>query len=75
MSGDRTRKGKDRLAGLGGLVLVGMTAAVSFWLARPPRPLPADAAADRFAAGRAMRDVVELSRRPRPIGSAAHQAA
>ncbi len=75
MSEQRRRERNERVAGLGGLVLVGLTAAASLWLAGPPRPLPADAAADRFAAGRAMADVRELARERRPLGSPGHQAA
>jgi hypothetical protein len=70
----QSRRG-ERVAGAAGLALIALTAVGSLWLARPPRPLPADAATARFAAGRAMADVAELARGPRPIGSPAHAAA
>ncbi len=44
------------------------------WLAihaqNPPPPLPAHAAADRFAAGRAQKHVEAIARAPHPMGSA-----
>jgi hypothetical protein len=75
MSAERRSDAGERLAGAAGLALVALTAALSLWLARPPRPLPAAAAAHRFAAGRALVDVRELARQPRPPGSAGHRAA
>lgn len=41
----------------------------------PPRPLHADAPAERFSAARAMRDVEALGAAPHPIGSAANARA
>ena len=75
MRSDSARTSHERWAGAAGLVSMGLTAVLSIWLAQAPRPLAAAAADDRFAAGRAMVDVRELSRVPRPIGSAAHAAA
>lgn len=75
MGVDRESGSGERAAGLAGLALMALTAAAALWLAGPPPPLPADTAADRFAAARAMRDVAELSRQPRPLGSPAHAAA
>ncbi len=75
MSEEGLGRARERLAGAAGLALVALAAALSLWLARPPRPLPAAAAAHRFAAGRALIDVRELARQPRPVGSPGHRAA
>ena len=75
MRAERDGSGIERLAGGAGLLLVGLSGMLSLWLAGPPRPLPVDAARDRFAAGRAMVDVGELARHRRPLGSAGHAAA
>lgn len=53
------------LAVLAGLVL-------AFWTEQPPHPLPADAPARVFSAGRAMADVTKMGARPHPTGSAAN---
>ena len=47
---------------------------LSFAAARPPSPLPADAAEGRFSAGRAMADVRVIAREPHPTGSVANDA-
>lgn len=39
------------------------------WASLPPRPLPASAAPELFSAGRAMRDIADLSHAPHPTGS------
>jgi hypothetical protein len=58
------------LAGtLVGAILLGFAAA------QPPSPLPADAPADRFSAGRAMADVRVIAREPHPSGSVANDVA
>ncbi len=44
--------------------------AVGFMASQPPAPLAPDAPANLFSAGRAMADVKEMSRAPRPTGSA-----
>ena len=44
-------------------------AIVGFAAAQPPAPRPASAAADQFAAGRAMADVRIIARAPHPVGS------
>jgi hypothetical protein len=46
-------------------------AALTIWLLRPPRPVPADAPATEFSAYRARRDVAVVARQRHPIGSAA----
>jgi hypothetical protein len=46
-------------------------AALTIWLLRPPRPVPADAPAAEFSAGRAGRDVAVVARQRHPLGSAA----
>ncbi|MBC7522519.1 MAG: M20/M25/M40 family metallo-hydrolase [Sandarakinorhabdus sp.] len=54
------------------LVLVAtlvMAAIIGFAAAAPPAPLPATAAADQFAAGRAMADVREVAKVPHSSGS------
>src|SRR5512136_2469069 len=44
-------------------------------LISPPRPLPVDAPATEFSAGRAMRDLEIITREPHPMGiSPAHAA-
>ncbi len=48
--------------------------ALGFFAAQPPAPLPATAASDRFAAGRAMADVRVIAARPHPTGSRANAA-
>jgi hypothetical protein len=52
-----------------------LAALVSLWIAaraaRPPAPLPADAPAAVFSAGRAMADVRAIAMHPHPVGSAA----
>jgi hypothetical protein len=55
-----------------------ITLVIAIWLAftaaQPPRPLPADAPATAFSAGRAMADVRVIARAPHPTGSAANDA-
>src|SRR5512136_1679492 len=54
---------------LGGIVYITMI------LISPPTPLPADAPATDFSAGRAMRDLEIIAREPHPMGvSPAHAA-
>ena len=55
------------------LPLLGLAlfAALTIWLLRPPRPLPADAPAAEFSAHRAGRDVAVVARQRHPLGSAA----
>jgi hypothetical protein len=55
------------------LPLLGLAlfAALTLWLLRPPRPLPADAPAAEFSAHRAGRDVAVVARQCHPLGSAA----
>lgn len=53
---------------LSGLALF---AALSLWLLRPPRPVPAEAPATEFSAWRAARDVAAVASQPHPLGSAA----
>lgn len=43
---------------------------IGFLASQPPAPLSPDAPANQFSAGRAMADVTEMSRAPRPTGSA-----
>ncbi|HEX4952738.1 MAG TPA: M20/M25/M40 family metallo-hydrolase [Thermoanaerobaculia bacterium] len=50
------------------LIVLAVVAAVNS--VHPPRPLAADAPADRFSAGRAYEQLAEIARAPRPVGSA-----
>jgi hypothetical protein len=54
-----------------GLAYVVLVSGITLWSQRPPRPLPADAPADVFAAERAMRHVEAIAREPHPLGSPA----
>jgi len=55
------------------LPLLGLAlfAALTIWLLRPPRPVPADAPAAEFSAYRAGADVAVVARQRHPLGSAA----
>jgi hypothetical protein len=64
---------KARGRGLAALLLTAVLAAAlaaSFLVT--PKPLPADAPADRFAAGRALADIAVIAREPHPVGSPAN---
>lgn len=52
-----------------------IAALLGFAAAQPPAPLPATAAVDVFAAGRAMADVRAIASVPHPTGSVANDAA
>ena len=49
-------------------------AALVVYLLRPPQPLGADAPANEFAAGRALRDLTVIAQRPHSIGTPANAA-
>jgi hypothetical protein len=49
-----------------------LTMALVVYLIRPPQPVPADAPATAFAAGRAMRDLSLIAKRPHSTGTAAN---
>lgn len=51
------------------LILILLTALISWWASLPPNPKPADAPADQFSAERAMKDLKELARAPHSAGS------
>jgi hypothetical protein len=57
-----------RLLGVWVCLLLGL--AIANLALRTPPPLPANAAADQFSAGRAMADVRAIGGKPHPIGSA-----
>ncbi|EJL33649.1 putative aminopeptidase [Caulobacter sp. AP07] len=57
-----------RLLGVWICLLLGL--AIANLALRTPAPLPANAPADQFSAGRAMADVRAIGRKPHPIGSA-----
>lgn len=57
-----------RLLGVWVCLLLGL--AIANLALRTPPPLPADAPADQFSAGRAMADVRAIGHKPHPIGSA-----
>ena len=44
-------------------------------LTTPPAPLPVDAPAELFSAGRALRDIAAIARAPHPTGTVAHAQA
>jgi hypothetical protein len=52
-------------------VLLAVVAGLALWSDRPPAPVPANAPATGFSAGRAMPIVDDLAREPHPLGSAA----
>ena len=52
------------------LAVLATALVIAIVASRPPAPLPADAPAGVFSAGRAMADVRAISRAPRPTGSA-----
>ncbi len=58
------------------LPLLGLAlfAGLVVWLMRPPRPVPASAAATEFSAYRALADVAVVARQPHPLGSPAQAA-
>ncbi|PZN93165.1 MAG: peptidase M28 [Alphaproteobacteria bacterium] len=56
------------------VVTIVAAALLGVWSVRPPAPLPASAAADRFSAERAMADVRIIARAPHPTGSAENAA-
>lgn len=74
---ERSTAGPGR--GLGFTVVtcavVALTAGLALRASRPPAPLPASVADDRFSAERAMAHVDVLARAPRPLGTEAHRAA
>jgi len=51
------------------LMVILLTALVSWWASLPPTPKPADAPPDQFSAERAMNYLKELARAPHPAGS------
>lgn len=57
------------------LPLLGLAffAALTLYLARPPRPVLASAPATAFSAGRALREVAIIAREPHSIGTPAHE--
>jgi len=57
---------------LGPLAVLLFVGAAVLLLHEPPAPLPADAPATLFSAGRAMADVEVIAREPHPPGSPAH---
>lgn len=58
-----------RFAPLVAVVCVGLCVALSVFVQRPPRPLPANAPADQFSAERALVHIREIAQRPHPLGS------
>ena len=54
------------------LACLGLAAGLAWIASQPPRPLPAEAPATQFSAGRALIDISILARQPHPVGSAAH---
>ena len=70
--GDAPRAGRWRrsLATVIFLILLG---GLALAFGRPPRALPADAPAEVFSAGRAMRHVEAIAHEPHPLGSAAEE--
>lgn len=70
---DDDRRGA--MAAATGLLLLAAAAGLVLWRHAPPAPLPADAPAELFSAGRAMRHVERLAARPRPVGSEGHREA
>lgn len=52
-----------------GIVLLVVAAGAAVLTSRPPAPVPADAPAAEFSAGRAMGTVSTIADRPRPVGS------
>ena len=61
---------RDRAALLAALLLA---AALALAAILTPRPLPADAPAEAFSAGRAFFDIAVIAREPHPLGSAANR--
>ncbi|UCE00820.1 MAG: M28 family peptidase [Chloroflexota bacterium] len=51
-----------------GLFMVGAAVFLSLTLISPPAPLPVEAPANEFSAGRAMRDLEVIAREPHPMG-------
>ena len=60
------------MKGLALLVTLVAAAVLGIWAAMPPAPLPANAPAAAFSAGRAMTDVQVIGREPHPTGSVAN---
>lgn len=56
-------------------ITLAIVALVTIIQTLPPSPLPADAPAAEFSAGRAIRHVQRIAAQPRPTGSAAYEAA
>jgi hypothetical protein len=57
------------------LLAIVLAALLAFWVSAPPAPLPVDADAAAFSAGRAMADVRAIASVPHPTGSAANARA
>jgi hypothetical protein len=57
------------------LLILIFSGSLAWWASQVPAPLPATAPAAQFSAGRALQDITALAARPRPVGSAAHDAA
>lgn len=57
-----------------GLVLIAILVLISVYLQSPPAAVPDSAPQDVFSAGRAMKYVQVIGRRPHPVGSAEHMA-
>ncbi len=51
------------------LVFILLCVALSLFVQRPPRSLPANAPADQFSAERALAHIREIAQRPHPLGS------
>jgi hypothetical protein len=66
------RKGIAGLWPLAALLQLALAIVLFEHAAAPPSPLPADAAADRFSALRALRHVEVIAAEPHPVGSAAN---
>lgn len=69
---DEGRRGADRFAGFLCLALLLGTTGLALFGRALPEALPADAPAEDFAAGRALRRLARLAARPHPVGSEAH---
>jgi hypothetical protein len=54
---------------------LGLATLLAWRASQPPRPLPASAPPQEFAAGRALAAIAILARAPHPLGSAAHDDA
>ena len=67
--------GKYPLPAILAFCLLGGAIYLTIALISPPRPLPVDAPATEFSAGRAMQDLEVIARQPHPIGSSPAHAA